>query len=37
MCLLKDKEIVDFLGLLHKSVVVYYKFYTIGKPTMNFE
>ncbi|CAD8206712.1 unnamed protein product [Paramecium pentaurelia] len=37
MNLLKDKEIVEFLGLLHKSILVYYKHYTIGKQIMNFE
>lgn len=31
MILLKDKEIVEFLGLLHKSILVYFKFYAIGK------
>ncbi|CAD8200353.1 unnamed protein product [Paramecium octaurelia] len=37
MNILKDKEIVEFLGLLHKSILVYYKQYTIGKQIMNFE
>ncbi|CAD8117800.1 unnamed protein product [Paramecium sonneborni] len=37
MNLLKDKEIVEFLGLLHKSILVYYKHYTISKQVMNFE
>ena len=31
MNLLKDKEIVEFLGLLHKSIQGYYKQYTNGK------
>ncbi|CAD8113687.1 unnamed protein product [Paramecium sonneborni] len=37
MNLLKDREIVEFLGLLHKSILVYYRQYTIGKQVMNFE
>lgn len=37
MQILKDKEIVEFLGLLHKSIIVYYKYYAGNKNLMNFD
>lgn len=37
MSVLKDKDIVELLGLLHKSIIVYYKFYAGNKSLMNFD
>jgi len=37
MSVLKDKDIVELLGLLHKSIIVYYKFYAGNRALMNFE
>jgi hypothetical protein len=31
MNLLKDSQVVEFLGLLHKSILVYYKIYSNNK------
>ena len=28
MTILKDREVVEFLGLLHKAIVPYYKHYS---------
>ena len=35
--LLRDPEMVQFLGLVHKAVLIYYKHYADSKGLMNFE
>jgi len=37
MDLLKDQNIVEMLGLLHKSILVYYRYYANGKGLISFE
>jgi hypothetical protein len=37
MDLLKDPQIVEMLGLLHKSILVYYRFYSGPKGLISFE
>lgn len=37
MTILKDREVVEFLGLLHKAIVPYYKHYSNQKGLINFE
>lgn len=37
MELLKDQQIVEMLGLLHKSILVYYRYYANSKGLISFE
>lgn len=37
MDILKDQEIVDLLGIMHKTLIFSFKYYSNNKNTINFD